>query len=98
MAIVTKQLAMFDNGNVTLEIDYDDATLLLRAVRCVNNSAQPCAYRATHLATGRNVSGSFAAGRTVSVNIPTNAAARMQITIDARGRVDGVEYQLSWPA
>lgn len=98
MAVVTKQLAAFDNGNVVLEFDYDDATLLLRAVRCINNSAQPCAYSATHLATGRSASGTFAAGRTASITIPTNAAARMQITIDSRGRVDGVEYQLSWPA
>ncbi len=98
MATVTKNLAVFDGGNVIFELDYDDVALRLLVVRCINGTAQPDFGRATSTANGRTYSRTFAANATTEQAIPTNSQNRLDITIDARGRVDGVDYQLAWPA
>lgn len=86
MATVTKNLAIFDGGNVIFELDYDDVVLRLLAIRCINGSNQPAFGRATALANGRTYSRTFDANQTTEQAIPTNAANRLDITIDARGR------------
>lgn len=99
MATVTKSLGSFDNGNVRFEIDYSDTLLRLLAVRCINNSTIPASATVTAVSQPtRTYTRTFAASQTTVLNIPTTAATRLNITVDARGRVDGVDYQLAWPA
>lgn len=98
MATVTKNLAVFDGGNVIFELDYDNVALRLLSIRCVNNSNQPAFGKATALANGRTYSRTFAANTTTEQAIPTNPQNRLDITVDARGRVGGVDYSLAWPA
>lgn len=98
MATVTKTLGVFDGGNVIFELDYDDVALRLTAIRCINGSNQPAFGQATATANGRTYSRTFAANATTEQAIPTGAQTRLDITIDARGRVYGVDYALAWPA
>lgn len=98
MATVTRNLAYFGESVVIFEIDYNDVSLLLLAVRCINNSAEPAYGKAYHLATGRMYDSYFPANQTTFLPIPTGPQTRMQVSVDARGRVDGVDYTLVWPA
>jgi hypothetical protein len=96
MAIITKTLGNFDNGNVVFELDYDNVNLRLTALRCINNTSQAAYGQARKTSNGRAYDMRFGPGTTV-IAIPTQTATRLTITIDARGRVDGVDYQLMWP-
>lgn len=98
MATVTKNLAYFAGTSVEFQIDYDNASLLLLAVRCINNSAEAAYGKARHLGTGRVYDSYFPANQTTFLPIPTGPQTRMQVTVDARGRVDGVDYTLMYPA
>jgi hypothetical protein len=96
MAIVTKNLAiLFDNGNTaTVELDYDDGTMTLVTVRCRNQTARAVVVSGVATATGRSFSQTFAANQTSTQSIPQNQANKLDVTIDARGRLDGIEYQI----
>lgn len=97
MAIATKTLGGFDDGLCRFELDYDDVNLRLTVVRCINNTAQPASAQATATANGRTATRIFAANSTVELAIPTGPTTRLDVTIDGRGRLDGVDYQLAWP-
>ena len=71
MAIQTYRLAAFDEGRGVWEVDWDDNSLILRTVRCINNSAFPSRLTATADATGRTGSLLAPAGQTTSQNLPT---------------------------
>lgn len=97
MAIQTRELGRaVDETNGTaavLSIDYDDALLRITAVHIVNPTTKAV------FATARRASGggqvytlNAAAGQNVDVSVPGGAQARLDVTIDARGRVDGVDY------
>jgi hypothetical protein len=96
MAIATKNLAiLFDNGSTaTVELDYDDVALTLVTVRCINQTARAVVVSGVATATGRSFSRTFAAFQTNTQSIPQNQANKLDITIDARGRLDGIEYQI----
>jgi hypothetical protein len=79
-------------ANIRFEIDYDDVLLRLLAVRCVNDSDHTCRASLTQIANGRTYTRDFAPHTTQSLSIPTNVAGRINVTIDARGRVDGVDW------
>ena len=102
MAIVTKTIGHDgtpDGGYVEWQIDYDDARLRLTAVRCINNSTSIAWGKAVSVANpSRSYSTTFPANQTTVINIPTGASQRLDITVDARGRVDGVDYQFMVPA
>jgi len=100
MAIQTKVLgtAYEPEGFARLEVDYDDNQLRLRVARIVNTHPTLTA-RATATAVSdptRSYTLNGLPNQTTSVNIPTGPANRLDITIDARGRLDGVEYQFGW--
>jgi hypothetical protein len=93
MAIVTKPMGGFTG--ITFQVDYDDVNLRLTAIRCINTTAHACRGQVTATANGRTYNRTFAANQTTELAIPTNAPARLSITVDARGRIDGVDYSLS---
>jgi hypothetical protein len=99
MAIQTRTLGSVSDAQVpprscSVTYSYDDAALVLTAVDVTNDTNQTVHIDATATATGRNVSVNVAAGQTLHQNVPTNQANKLAITIDARGRMDGVEWHL----
>jgi hypothetical protein len=109
MAIVTQQLAAFDEGRCRMEIDYDDADLMVRTFRCINDSVYPVG----HPLAGQTIPAYGEARRTNGTGptysqtfdttffeqtIPTSPANRLQLTVNANGRLDSVEYSFRWPA
>lgn len=99
MATQVYQLGTFDSGNCVWELDWDDVSLFLRTLRCINNSSQPSRIVAKVQSNGRTGSLTAPAGQTTVQNLPTTAGARLDVTFDAaRNRINGVDYTLFWPA
>lgn len=101
MAIISKRQGGDGDpirGYVEFWIDYDDALLRLTALRCINNSTELAWGRVTNLQTNRSYEQTFAANQTTEISIPGNAAQRLNISIDANGRIDGCDYFFMWPA
>lgn len=96
MAVLTKQLGGL-GPDVRFELDYDDRKLLLVALRCINNSDSAAWGQAVATANGRTYGMRFPPGQTTEVAIPTGPQQKLDITIDAQGRLDGVEYSLMAP-
>ena len=98
MATVTKLEAEYADGLVRFEYDYDDATLRLTALRCVNNTSQAAYGKATQTSNGRTHERTFGADQTTAVAIPTGAAQRLQLVLGSNGKLDGVSIETRWPA
>jgi len=99
MPIVTKTAVEFDGGNVKWQYTYDDADAPphLLTVTCVNTSQFNTRLTATVQANGRTFSQLVRpVDSPFSQNIPTGAQTKLDISIDARGRVDGVDWTASW--
>lgn len=100
MAIVTKTIgtAVEAAGGAELRIDYDDADLRVRAVRIVNThpalTARVTARRNDGTGPVRTLDGP--PNQTTEQAIPTSPSQRLQLTVDARGRLDGAEYAFAW--
>jgi hypothetical protein len=102
MATVTRTIAILADdvsGELaTLEVDYDDVQLRINVVRCINPTSLGVVVVAERLSNGRTYTNTFPAGQTSAINIPSGPNDRLAVTIDARGRLDGVEYHVSWAA
>jgi hypothetical protein len=98
MALVTQTIVEFDNGNCVWSYEYDDVALRLTRLMCTNNSAFATRGTITVDKNGRTFSRTVNAGSSLNVNIPTGPQARLEITIDSRGRVDGIDWSFAWPA
>jgi hypothetical protein len=99
MAIQTKSLGLLvePEGNAELQIDWDDATLLLRAVRVINDHPTRTARVAAQRIDGsRRVTRDAPPNQTTTQNIPTTQANRLQLTVTPEGRLDGVSYEFGW--
>lgn len=101
MAIATKTLAVLPWDETTgarLEIDYDNVDLRVRTVRVVNTAPRGLVVTASRTNGTRTYSATAPAGQTSAINISTTTANRLQLVLDARGRLDGVEYSTAWAA
>lgn len=101
MAIVTKTMAYLPWDETTfarLEIDYDNVDLRVRVVRVVNTAPRGLIVTANRTNKTRTYSATAPAGQTSAINISTTAANRLQLVLDARGRLGGVEYSTAWAA
>lgn len=98
MATVTRVIAEHADGLVKFEIDYDDTTKIVLAVRCINNSLQPAWAKAELTDGSRSRERTFAPDQTTEVAIPTGVAQRLVGFINAKGGFDGVSFSTSWPA
>lgn len=98
MATVTKVFAEHGDGLVRFEYDYDDTTLRVLAVRCINNSLQPAWAKAELMDGTRSRERTFAPDQTTEVAIPTSVAQRLTLFVNAKGFLDGVSFSTSWPA
>jgi hypothetical protein len=101
MAIITKVMGGDgdpERGYVKFEVDYDNVALRLTTLRCINDSTEDCWGKVVKLSNGRTYEHVFPALTTQEFAIPTNTAQRLTITVDERGRIDGVDYFFMWPA
>lgn len=100
MAIQTKQIVAFDQGACVWEYDYDDVGMFLTALRCNNTAGQyPTRGTVTVVSNGRTRTGRVVAGNTFDTGpLPTGAQARLGISIDSRGRVDGIDWHFEYGA
>jgi hypothetical protein len=100
MAIVTRLIAVVPDvagePPATVELDYDDVDLMARAVRVTNPTARALVVTVARADKSRTYNQSFPAGSTTTLTIPITVAARLQGTIDPRGRFDGVEWATAW--
>ena len=101
MAIVTQQVAAFTetpSSVCILQYDYDDVSLLVTAVRCINPTSQPLYAWVARLSNYNvNYESTFPAGQTTEFPVGNGANNRLQLSIEERG-ITGVEYRLRYPA
>lgn len=98
MAVVTRDVnggTAADNTTWVVQYDYDDATLTITKARCVNNTPDQKTVAATLTSNGRTYSMACDPHATTEVNVPTGAAVRLQLFVDGRGRLDGVDWSIS---
>lgn len=101
MAIVNHTVAsMVDDVSgltAVVSVDYDNVALRITALRVDNPTSRAVSATARRVSNGRIYNSEFPAGQNTFISIPTSPPAdRLAITIDARGRLDGVEYALAW--
>jgi hypothetical protein len=100
MAIVTRSIgtAFEAEGTAELQIDYDDTDLRVRVVRIVNThpalSARVTARRNDGTGPVRTLDGP--PNQTTEQAISTSPSQRLQLVVDAQGRLDGAEYSFAW--
>jgi hypothetical protein len=99
MAIQTRDDGAVANGTIVFQYDYDDVSLRIVAIRCINGSAAPAWGRATQinadgtLNTSRTYATTFPANQTTVINVPTGASQRLQLFVNATGKLDGVRRE-----
>ena len=99
MATVRRTLAEHAGGECVFWYEHDDATLRVTAVGCDNRTAQSAyaeAYRADD--GSRKQASVFLGGTNTSIAVPTTVALRLQLFVNARGRLDGITFVTAWPA
>lgn len=95
MATVSRRLGGF--GDASIYLLYDDVTLYVTGIRVDNPTDNTVWGTATDDSTGRTASHTWLAQTDETINIPTNAAARLQLVVNANGRLDGVTYRFMSP-
>lgn len=96
MAIRTLTVGKWAAGAVRLDVDYDDATRRMSAVRLVNALDVPVRVQLVRQSDGRAVGGDLQPGaRTVA--LPSSGANRLFLAA-LDGRLEGVDWQILVPA
>lgn len=100
MATVTKAIAyIVDDANglgVEVQIDYSDTALRVEVLRVVNNGTRPLSVTAIRQSDGRLYQGEFPPARTTEIAVPQTGSGRFDISVDAQGRLLGIEYAIRW--
>ena len=100
MATITKAIGQLHDdvsGLVaTAEVDYDDALLRLTVFRLVNPTARAIEGTVVRTSDQRAYTREFPAAATTVLAIPQQAASRVPITLDPRGRLLGIEFAFRW--
>lgn len=101
MATVTRQIgAWSDNTNdtFTVTMDYDDVDLRIRAFHGDNRSPTNSAtVSATDLSAARTYSKVCPPNVVTDQIVPTGQAQKLQLFINAAGKLDGVEWSVQFP-
>jgi hypothetical protein len=83
-----------------LEYDWDDATLRITRLRCINPTSQAVWLRAEPTVDPTVAfENTYAANSGTTENvIPGNVASRYQVTVTTSGKLSGVVYSTAYPA
>lgn len=85
------------NGNTSRwSYQWNDASFRLTQISCVNQSMYNSRFVATSQTTGDVITFSCSAGSTFSQAIPPGQANQFGLSLDARGRVNGVDWSVEW--
>lgn len=95
MATQTKVLIYDAAQGFRVEYDYDDSTMRITTVRAVNTGSHDVRVTATRVSDGLSYQQVFLSGQTQAFLVPTTPAARLQLTLDALGRLDGVSWRIT---
>ncbi len=95
MALIDKAIGGFGD-TVRFFVTYDDATLLLDSIRCVNNGDQDCWASVIRETDGLTYNNIFHPGETI-FNIPPGQTNRIGVVVRPDGRLIGVSYSLMYP-
>lgn len=99
MTIQTRTAVEFGGGNALWQYTYNDADSPphLLTVTCTNTSQYNTRLTAIVRSNGRTFSQLVRpVDSPFSQNVPTTAQTKLDISIDARGRVDGIDWNASW--
>jgi|ERR1041384_2976490 hypothetical protein len=94
MAIVTKNLG--SSEGTSWELDYDDNSLKLKTIRCINTMTGYVAigvFKSQADPTFQYIIEVTTAQSPFEQAIPVNVQNKYNIGIDARGRLTGVDYE-----
>lgn len=81
MALQTKILAVFRDGQVRYEIDYDDVTLEVSLLRCVNASGDTSPFFVGRIdGSGTRYQGLSLPGLTTEIIVPSLPATRIVLS------------------
>lgn len=101
MTVVTRQVGVWhdaDNAAFTITYDYDDVDLRIRAFHGDNDSLVNSAQVAAHdIAADRTYNKTCPPNTITDQNVPTGAAQRLQLFVNANGKLDGVEWSVQFP-
>lgn len=92
--IITHRVGGFDNDRVVWEYDYDDTTLYVVTLRCINQTDHAVWASATDTIRNRTYERTWPANATTEQNIPTGQANRLELVIGPRG-VENFMMQLT---
>jgi hypothetical protein len=93
MATVNKIIGGMD-GLMTVSLDYDDASLRVLAFHIINNATRSYTISATSTVNGKNYLFNILANSTIDQNVPPGASNRLQLSMTASGKLDGVEWSI----
>jgi hypothetical protein len=94
MTAISKDLVYMDEGAFLASFTYDDLTLQMLAVHVENNSERDYVVSATATATGRDYVLTIPPG-VIDQPIPQDTVNKLQLSVRANGRLDGVEWSVS---
>ena len=87
----------WDTGELaTVELDYDDVLLRATAIRVINGAPRAVIIDASRSDKSVSYSQEFPANDTTEILIPGASQNRLGVSIDERGRVDGIEWSMRW--
>ena len=91
-------LATYDSKRVRFEMDYDDVTFRVSALRCVNGTAQDAYGELVRNVDQVRRGRVFAAGTTVELAIPQSPPAARFVVLIRDGHPSGMQLHSRWPA
>lgn len=101
MAIVNRVVSVMVDDvsglSATISVDYDNVAMRITALRVNNPTSRAILCTAQKTANGRIYSSTFPAGENTFISVPNNPSAdRISISLDAQGRIVGIQYAMSW--
>lgn len=93
MATVNKRIGGM--GGLTVSIDYDDANLRVLAFHIINTDSRSYTISATSNANGKNYLFTIQPNSMIDQNVPPGAANRLQLFVNANGKLDGLDWSIS---
>ena len=91
----THRVGGFDNDRVLFEYDFDDATLLISTIRCINQTDRDAWGSATDLLRNRTYERIWPANATTEQGIPTGQGQRLELVAGGRG-FSNVTFRATW--
>lgn len=97
MAIIQYRLGSFENEQAVVYMEYDDISMRVSAIVCVNNLPNPVYAALIRNSDRRIYTQNFPPG-TTTLSIPTQGQGRVEIVNLGRGHWGNISIQMGYPA